>query len=209
MRSAPDPNPLARDARLPGWQVSLLPEGPVRAWWGMVLEGHTQKSTHRSVSRDDDAPGAQPLRRRRTTTTYTLRTVALPEPPTPGSGVAGVRRGRRCEISLAYATGDTTAGDGSDAPAGRVGAAGMTWWVDGTPVELMVQAADATWRQTGTASWRACGALALAVASGTAEVSLEVTAFDVDEVFERWTTVPVDTLINRRAAWLADVSSRP
>jgi hypothetical protein len=161
------------------------------------------------VSLDGDPPGGEPLRRHGTTTTHTLRTVALPQPPDPGSGAAGVRRGRRCEIRLAYVAGAPPEADGSPSRAGWARGVQMTCWLDEAPVELTVDVADPSWAQTGTASWRNSGSLLLPVASGTALVDVEISAFDLEDVLERWTTVPVDTLMDRRAAWLADLGPRP
>jgi hypothetical protein len=176
----------------------------------MVLEGHTQKSTHRSVSSDDDRRSIEPVSRHHTTTRYTLLTVALPHAPDAGTGLAGVRRGRRCEVTFAYVTGDVgeTAGLDPRAEDPPSDAVVWSWWLDGQPVELTVRRFAVAGVRNGAISWRAAGVLRLPVASGTAPVSVDVAAFDMDDVLQRWTTVDVEILMDRRSAWLADIYPR-
>jgi hypothetical protein len=108
-------------------------------------------------------------------------------------------------VQLSYVVGDVDVLASSESGADRTTeAAASTWWLDGQPLELTVQGRGSTGAQGASPSWRASGVIELPVASGTTAVTLDVMAFDVDDVLEQWATVNVETLMDRRTAWLAE-----
>jgi len=182
---------------LPGWDVSVGPAGPDAEWWCALVSSSTDKRTHRPPSSARTLPADRPPQL--TTTRYTLRSVAVPGAPEPGTGLLGDPPGRRCEIVLTWSTGDDEPRAAPDLGSPHR----VTFRLDGEHFVATVQR-DAELVARATPTWRATGALALPNGPSKGRpVTFEVAAYDVPNLLPEWTTVPVATLLLHRDVWLA------